>query len=98
LTPGSVSVVGMDSKEEFTRVILKNETTVLNIDKLRDEVLSATKELINGPDNIGAIVLECTDLPPFRNDIKKLTGLPIFDIVTLTNMVYESLASSKYGT
>ena len=87
-----VNVVGMENKDEFARVILKNETTELNVDKLRDEVLSAAQELIRGTDKIGAIVLECTDLPPFKNDIKKITELPIFDIVTLTKMVYESLS------
>jgi len=91
IDPSSVRVVGMDGKEEFNKVIIKRETTVLNLDKLRDEILSVAKELIESPDNLGAVVLECTDLSPFINDIRNITRLPIFDIVTLTKMVYGGL-------
>lgn len=91
IDPSSVHVVGMDGKEEFNKVIIKRKTTVLNVDRLRDEVLSVVKELMEGPDDLGAVVLECTDLSPFINDIRDITRLPIFDIVTLTKMVYDSL-------
>lgn len=95
IDPSSVRVVGMDGKEEFNKIIMKRETTVLNVDKLRDEVLAVVKELIEGPDDLGAIVLECTDLSPFLNDIRAITRLPIFDIVTLTKVVYNSLPLAK---
>jgi len=95
IDPSSVRVVGMDGKEEFNKVIIKRKTTVLNVDKLRDEVLAIVKELIEGPDDLGAIVLECTDLSPFIDDIRAITRLPIFDIVTLTKMVYNSLPLAK---
>lgn len=95
IDPSSVRVVGMDGKEEFNKIIIKRKTTVLNVDKLRDEVLAIVKELIEGPDDLGAIVLECTDLSPFIDDIRAITRLPIFDIVTLTKMVYNSLPLAK---
>jgi len=91
IDPSLIRVVGMDGKEEFNKVIIKRKTTVLNVNKLRDEVLSVVKELMEGPDDLGAIVLECTDLSPFINDIRDITRLPIFDIVILTKMVYDSL-------
>ena len=40
---------------------------------------------------IGAIVLECTNMPPYRADIQALTGLPVFDITTLVRMVHEAV-------
>lgn len=95
IDPSLIRVVGMDGKEEFNKVIIKRETTVLNVDKLGDEILSVAKELIESSDNLGAIVLECTDLSPFINDIRDITRLPIFDIVTLTKMVYDSLFLPK---
>jgi len=91
IDPSLIRVVGMDGKEEFNKVIIKRETTVLNVGRLRDEILSVAKELMEEPDDLGAIVLECTDLSPFINDIRDITRLPIFDIVTLTKMVYDSL-------
>ena len=44
--------------------------------------------------NIGAFILECTDLPPFSNSIQKATGRPVFDFVTLTNSVYQAIRHS----
>ena len=40
---------------------------------------------------IGAIVLECTNMPPYRADIQAATGLPVFDITTLVRMVHDSV-------
>jgi hypothetical protein len=35
-------------------------------------------------------------LPPFAHLIQQKIGVPIFDIVTLTNMVYETLVRTPY--
>ncbi len=37
---------------------------------------------------IGAIVMECTNLPPFSAEVSAATGLPVFDIVTLVRWAY----------
>ena len=95
IDPSGIRVVGMDGKEEFNKVVIKRKTTVLNVDRLRHEILSVAKELIESSDDLGAVVLECTDLSPFINDIRNVTTLPIFDIVTLTKMVYNSLFWTK---
>jgi Asp/Glu/hydantoin racemase len=42
---------------------------------------------------VGAIVLECTNMPPYREDIQALTGLPVFDITTLVRMVHDAVRS-----
>ena len=40
---------------------------------------------------IGALVLECTNMPPYRADIQHATGLPVFDITTLVTMVHDAV-------
>jgi Asp/Glu/hydantoin racemase len=37
------------------------------------------------------VIIECTDLAPFADDIRDRLGVPVFDIVTLTEMVYRTL-------
>jgi hypothetical protein len=44
--------------------------------------------------DIGAFILECTDLPPFADAIRKVTGRPVFDFVTPTNFTYEAIKCS----
>jgi len=35
-------------------------------------------------------------MPPFADDVREVTGLPVFDIVTLVNFVRQSLVKSHY--
>jgi hypothetical protein len=51
-------------------------------DDLRAEVLGAARALIQRGD-IGALLLECTNLPPFAPSLRTATGLPVHDILTL---------------
>ena len=44
---------------------------------------------------IGAIVLECTNMPPYRADIQHLTGLPVFDIVSLVRMIHVAVQDGQ---
>jgi hypothetical protein len=37
------------------------------------------------------MVLECTNMPPYRADIQAATGLAVFDIVHLVQMVHTAL-------
>ena len=43
------------------------------------------------PQEVGALVLECTNMPPPRADVPRATGLPVFDIVSLVRMVHHAL-------
>jgi Asp/Glu/hydantoin racemase len=47
--------------------------------------------MLDAHPEIGAIVLECTNMPPYRADIQTATGLPVFDITTLVRMVHEAV-------
>ena len=56
-----------------------------------NQVANVAAELVKENPNIGAIVLECTDLPPCASTIREMTGLPVYDIVTLLNMVDKAI-------
>ncbi len=87
-----VRVAGMERGPEFREVILEGRRDDLDADRLGAEVLAETTELVRANHDIGAIVIECTDLVPFATRIRDLTGLAVFDIVTLTTMVHECLS------
>ena len=60
------------------------------------QVVEAAQELVASDPNIGAIVLECTNLPPYSAAISAATGLPVFDIITLINYVQNALTPTDY--
>lgn len=85
-----LSIVGLEETAAFSHTNT-NVGFRLDIEQLRIDILNVIKDLLKGVPTTGAIVLECTDLPPFSNDIYQATGLPVFDIVTLTKFVYSAL-------
>ncbi len=88
-----LAVIGMETEKEFTRVMLDDELE-LDVDAAREEHLRVARRLVSEHPDIGAIVLECTNMPPYAADIRRETGLPVFDITSLVRMAYDALASS----
>ena len=86
-----VSIVGMENTGEFTKARTDPEAKV-DSGKFIQDIVDIAKMLVCENQNVGAIILECTDLPPASAAIRKILGLPVFDIVTLMNMVHESIS------
>jgi Asp/Glu/hydantoin racemase len=91
-----ICIVGMDAQPEFMDVIVEGRRNTLDLDKLEAEVLAVAIALVQDHPEVGAIVLECTDMPPFASSIQQATGLPVFDLTTLTNMVGETVNRQPY--
>lgn len=92
-----VSIMGMEDTGEFSKVRTDPAATV-DSRKFIHEIVDIAKFLVKENHHLGAIVLECTDLPPASSTIRKIVGLPVFDIVTLTNMVYESITGTGWNS
>ena len=65
--------------------------------KVREEVVSAALELLEGDDDIGAILLECSDMPPYASDIQRATQLPVFDFITLIKWLHNGTTQRPYS-
>src|SRR6266480_2388622 len=84
-----IAVAGMETEKEFTRVMLDNEM-VLDVDIAREEHVRVARRLVAEHPDIGALVLECTNMPPYTADIQRETGLPVFDIVSLVTLAHRA--------
>src|SRR5262249_2174533 len=84
-------IAGMETEKEFTHVMLDNQLE-MDVDLAREEHLTVARRLVESHPEIGAIVLECTNMPPYRADIQLATGLPVFDITTLVRMVHDAVS------
>jgi Asp/Glu/hydantoin racemase len=89
-----LAVIGMETEKEFTRVMLDDELE-LDVDVAREEHLRVARRLVADHPDIGAIVLECTNMPPYADDIRRETGLPVFDITSLVRMAHDALAAGQ---
>jgi Asp/Glu/hydantoin racemase len=88
-----LAVAGMEGEKEFTRVMLGDEME-LDVDLAREEHVRVARRLMAEHPDIGAIVLECTNMPPYTADIQRETGRPVFDITTLVRMAHDALVAA----
>lgn len=93
IDPASVCLAGMENSSEFNRVVIE-KTPSLNIEKMRQGVVDAALGLSGN--NIGAIVLECTNLISFRADIQQALRIPVFDLVTLIETFVSGFGVRKF--
>jgi len=63
---------------------------------LAGEVDVAARRLVARAPEVGAIVLECTNMPPYAADVARATGLPVYDIVTLVDWMVAGLKPRAY--
>lgn len=89
--PGDVGHEETFAFPEFSRVFLEGAVD-LDGERCRQEVVRSALDLTQNS-RVRAIVLECTNLPPYAGDIRKVTGLPVFDVCTMLNTAYASLYS-----
>lgn len=69
-----VLVQGVDPASEFAAAILGNRET-MDVEKAQRDVVAAALALKQREPSLQAVVLECTNLPPYREAVEAATGL-----------------------
>lgn len=91
-----VAIYGLDTEEEFSHVMI-DDVPRLDVAKARAEHVRVARRMVEERPDVGAIVLECTNMPPYAADIQAATGLPVFDIVTMVHWVHGAVARSPFA-
>ncbi|MCD8230335.1 MAG: aspartate/glutamate racemase family protein [Clostridiales bacterium] len=89
-----VLVVDIGGLPEF-HAIRYGETTLDN-GRLKRALCEVAADLLKREPEVGAILLECSDLPPYAKAIQEVTGLPVFDFNTMIDMVYHAVVQKTY--
>ena len=93
----SIAKAGTEAEEVLTRVLIDGKED-LDVTKAEADRIRVSKRLVEENPDVGAIVLECTNMPPYARSVSRATSLPVFDIVNLTNYVYRSLMPEPFLT
>lgn len=83
-------IVGMENAPEFSAVFIGGRGA-LDEDRCRREMRSAARELKRRHADLGAVVLECTNMPPYSQTIREELGVPVFDAVTLVHYAHHAV-------
>ena len=90
-------VAGLEASTEFYACFMGGTRTILDVDLLRKQVVEIAKDFVRASPDIGALLLECSDLPPFAADIQEATDKPVFDFITFVNTVYQAVVQRRYN-
>ena len=94
--PLDTPIIGTKNGKEFTRAILEDEME-MNIDDAREDHIEAARKLIKENPNVGAIVMECTNMSPFAADVRKDLGIPVFNIYTFIEWFQSGLLPARFS-
>ena len=61
------------------------------------DILDAGRELVSRHPDIGAIVLECTNMPPYAFALREVLGLPVYDVYSLITWLHAGLRPREFG-
>jgi hypothetical protein len=73
-----------------------NCTGQFNSGKLEIEIVDLVKKLIHDHPEIGALLIQCSDLPPYAWAIQDAIKLPVFDMNTLIEWVHHATVRRPY--
>ncbi len=78
-------VYGMEGTR-FGEVFVGNSPD-LDEELARSEMVAVAKRMVSDHKNIGAILFECTNMPPYTKAVQEATGLKVYNIISLANAI-----------
>lgn len=95
-----VVIAGLENSDEFRKVVIERGEE-LDEAALRRDVLAAAGALAAQARaegrRLGAVVIECTNLIPFRREVQERTGLPVYDLVSLVEFCAGGFAERRFA-
>jgi len=64
-------------------------TAEYDVDRVEQAMVDAALQFKSDYPDLGAIVMECTEMPVYSEAVRLATGLPVFDAVDMVNQVNE---------
>ncbi|SNZ17553.1 hypothetical protein SAMN05421503_3287 [Terribacillus aidingensis] len=94
MDPDICVVKDLGKLPEFSAIIESRGS--FNNDIVRQEVVNAAQEMLEENPDIGAILLECSDLPPYAAAIQRAVKMPVFDFITMIRWVHFATSQKPY--
>ena len=63
----------------------------LDVQAAKSDMINAARSLVYAAPDIGAIILECTNMAPYANDIARAVQRPVYSIVSYLGWFHAGL-------
>lgn len=94
--PPDTPVIGIEGGKEFARNFVENRPE-FDLATAEQDLLEGGEEMVNRYPEVGAVVLECTNMVPFSRALSEHIQLPIFDIYTFICWFHSGLVPRDFG-
>jgi len=93
--PSAIVVAGIQDLPECKNIPLM--TGNYNAFKMEQELVNFARQLVSDNPDIGALLLECANMPPFAWSIQRAVNLPVFDFITMLNWIYDAVVRRPFA-
>jgi Asp/Glu/hydantoin racemase len=94
--PEGTPIGTTEGGREFTQAILDNRMT-LDVNAARADLVDAARSMHADHPELGALVLECTNMTPYAADIRAATGIPVFSMVGFVEWFQAALSPRRFA-
>ncbi|MEP1201604.1 aspartate/glutamate racemase family protein [Tateyamaria sp.] len=95
--PHDTPVGGTGATSHFTAHVLGDADSI-DFEQARADNVAAAKQLVSDHPDIGAILLECTNMVPYAADIRRATGRAVYSIYTYLLWFQSGLLPRRFSS
>jgi hypothetical protein len=90
-----IIIRGLQEMPEFKTAVL-DEKGSIDAALIEAEIVGLSRQIkVERPD-LGAILLECSMLPPYAKAMQDAVGVPVFDFITMIDLLYSGTHQRQY--
>jgi len=89
-------IAGTDPDGAFSQAILGDRLT-LDVEQAEADVLKAAQTLMTNHDDIGALVLECTNMVPYAAYLRERLGVPVYSGYSFVTWFQSGLLPARFS-
>ena len=90
-----IVIRGMQDEPEFRSAILE-PTGTMDTDRIAEETVAMARRMREDRPDLGAVLLECSLMPPYASVVQEALGLPVFDFVSLIDYMQAGTRPRRY--
>jgi hypothetical protein len=90
-----VVIVGAEMLSQMQNIL--HNTGHLNSEIFEQELIEQAKITVSKNKYIGALLLECNEMPPYAHAIQAAVRLPVFDYITLINWIKSAVVRRPFA-
>ncbi|MCM0019297.1 MAG: aspartate/glutamate racemase family protein, partial [Tagaea sp.] len=95
--PLDTPIAGTENGTEFFRVLIEAAKPDMDVAAAERDVVGAGVDLVSRHPEIGALVLECTNMPPYAAALADAVRLPVYDIHSMISWFHLGLRPRAFG-